>query len=178
MVASTSATKVVEVLHAWAVAPTAVGTCCVMADRGRARATEIAASTLMTIAMLDAAVFGVVASVWWTAILVGAALVQAVWLRTRTRSVEGRRSRPSTMSLHAGIGLVAMAALFVLMTSEPGSVGMGHHAPGSLQALVILVAAGYGGASLLLARRGAVLERMQYLAMGASTSLMALAAIL
>ena len=43
-------------LHLLALAPAAVGLCCLAADRRRARAAEVVAAMLMMMAMVDAAV--------------------------------------------------------------------------------------------------------------------------
>lgn len=134
----------------------------------------------MTVAMMDAAFLGVVSEVWWATALVAVALAQAVWLRVRSSSNrEGSRRGADAMSVHGGIGLIAMAALLVIMCAPAGTTDVGHHAHGSAYATLtlILIGAGYGGASLWLARSGSRLERARILAMGASAVLMTLAAL-
>jgi hypothetical protein len=167
----------VEALHAFAVAPAALGTCCVAADRGRPRAADLAASAVMTIAMLDAAVVGLVPTVWWTALLLVAALAHAAWTRAR-RSARGAAS--AAMIAHGGVGLAVMAALLLLMTASPTAAVSGHHGSGSGSGpgVILVLVVGYAGASAWLARRGTPLTRLQLLMMGASTVLMGLAALL
>ncbi len=162
-----------EILHAAAVAPAAIGACCLAADRARVRPPEVMASVLMLLAMLDAAVFGVIAPVGWTALLLTAALVLAVWRRPRQR----RSPRiPALMTLHTTLGMVVMAAL---------SLGMGGHGPSpahahgvALAPFLLAVAVGYAGLSVAAIRRmPARLDRAQIGTMAASVVLMAVAAV-
>lgn len=158
-----------EILHVWAVAPAAVGACCLAADRARVRPPEVVASVLMLLAMLDAAVFGVVAPVGWTALLVAAALGLAIWRRPRQR----RTPRvPALMTLHTTLGMVVMAALQLGMGGHTAA-----HAHGPALAPVLLVAViGYTGLSVIAGRRmPARLDRAQIGAMAASVVLMAVA---
>jgi len=160
-----------EILHIWAVAPAAVGACCLAADRARVRPPEVAASLLMLVAMLDAAVFGVVAPVYWTALLLTAAVGLAVWRRPRQRR---RPQVPTVMNLHTTLGMVVMAGL---------QLGMGGHAaahahgPGLAPVLTAAVI-GYVGLSVAAGRRMPTrLDRAQIAAMAASVVLMAAAAV-
>lgn len=160
-----------EILHAWAVAPAAVGACCLAADRARVRPPEVVASVLMLLAMMDAAVSGIVAPVYWTVLLLIAALALAVWRRPRQR----RAPRvPALMTVHTTLGMVVMAGL---------QLGMGGHttahAHGPALAPVLIGAViGYIGLSALAARRmTARLDRAQITAMGASVLLMAVASV-
>ena len=101
-----------ETLHLWAVAPAAIGTCCLAADRARVRPPEVVAAAVMLLAMLDAAVFGVVAPVYWTALLLAAAVGLAIWRRPRQRRVP---RVPALMTLHTTLGMVVMAGLQIAM---------------------------------------------------------------
>ncbi|MDR6691644.1 hypothetical protein J2X55_002567 [Microbacterium sp. 1154] len=159
-----------EILHAAAVAPAALGACCLAADRARVRPPEVAASVLMLVAMLDAAVFGVVAPVGWTALLLIAALALAVWRRPRQRRTP---RQPALMTAHTTLGMVVMAALQLGM----GSHTAGHaHGPALAPVLVVCVV-GYVGLSLAAGQRmPALLDRVQIGAMTASVVLMAVAA--
>jgi len=162
-----------EILHAWAVAPAAIGACCLAADRARVRPPEVAASVLMLLAMLDAAVFGVVAPVYWTAVLLAAAVALAAWRRPRQR----RAPRvPASMTLHTTLGMVVMAGLQVAMGGHAPAHGHGHGV--ALAPVVIAAAAGYVLLSLALLRRMTTrLDRVQIGAMAASVALMAVAAM-
>lgn len=160
-----------EILHAAAVAPAALGACCLAADRARVRPPEVAASVLMLVAMVDAAAFGVVAPVYWTAILLAAAVGLAVWRRPRQR----RTPRvPALMTVHTALGMALMAGV---------QLGMGGHTTahthGPALAPVLAVAvAGYVALSVAAGRRmPARLDRAQIGAMAASVVLMAAAAV-
>ena len=160
-----------EILHVWAVAPAAVGACCLAADRARVRPPEVVASVVMLLAMVDAAVFGVIAPVYWTAMLLVTALALAVWRRPRQR----RTARvPALMTLHTTLGLVVMAALQLGMGGHTAS-----HAHGPALAPVLLAAVvGYVGLSTAAGRRmPARLDRAQIAAMVASVVLMAVASV-
>lgn len=162
-----------EVLHAWAVAPAAIGACCVAADRARVRPPELAASVLMLLAMLDAALAGWVPPVYWTALLSAAAVGLAVWRRPRQR----RAPRvPALMTVHTTLGMVVMAALQVGMGGH--TAGAGHAHGVGLIPFLLVVAAGYLGLSAVAARRMRTrLDRAQIVGMAASTGLMALAVL-
>ncbi|MEZ3155601.1 hypothetical protein AB1K56_01620 [Microbacterium sp. BWR-S6Y] len=162
-----------EILHAWAVAPAAVGACCLAADRARVRPPEVAASVLMLLAMVDAAVFGVVAPVYWTAVLLVAALALTVWRRPRQR----RAPRvPALMTLHTTLGMVVMAALQIGMGAHGTSTGHAHGV--SLTPFLLAGAVGYAGLSVVAASRMPTrLDRAQIVAMAASVVLMAVASV-
>ncbi|WP_396645033.1 hypothetical protein [Microbacterium sp.] len=160
-----------EALHLWAVAPAAIGTCCLAADRARVRPPEVVASVLMLLAMLDTALSGLLAPVYWAALLILAALVLAMVRRPRRR----RAPRvPVAMTLHTALGLVVMAALSLVMTAHAPAAG---HAHGIALAPVLLVGSGaYAVVSAALIRRmRARVDRLQISAMGASVVLMAAA---
>jgi len=162
-----------EILHAWAVAPAAVGACCLAADRARVRPPEVAASVLMLLAMLDAAVLGVVAPVWWTVLLLAAALGLGAWRRPRQRRVP---RVPAVMTLHTTLGMIVMAGLQLAMGGHATSSGHAH----GLSSTPVLVgaAAVYAVLSLEAMRRmSARLDRAQIGAMAASVILMSVAAM-
>jgi hypothetical protein len=143
-----------EILHLGALAPAAIGACCIAADRRRARTPELAASVLMLVAMLDVVVWGVLAPVVWAAALVVAAIGLAA-LRgraARRRSgarvpvpaarvpvpaarapVSGARVPSSVMTVHATLGLVVMAALVLAMIPDAStaSPAASHHSAGA-----------------------------------------------
>ena len=162
-----------EILHVWAVAPAAVGACCLAADRARVRPPEVVASVLMLLAMLDAAVFGVVAPVGWTALLVAAALGLAIWRRPRQR----RAPRvPALMTLHTTLGMVVMAALQLGMGGHGATIGHAHGV--ALVPFLLVVAVGYAGLSTVaMTRMPARLDRTQIAAMAASVGLMVVAMV-
>ncbi|MDF2992765.1 MAG: tRNA-dihydrouridine synthase [Microbacterium sp.] len=169
----TTVERMSEILHAWAVAPAAVGACCLAADRARVRPPEVVASVLMLVAMLDAAVFGVVAPVGWTALLLTAALGLAVWRRPRQRRIT---RAPAMMTLHTTLGMVVMAALQLGMGGHGASTGHAHGV--GLAPFLLAIAVGYAGLSVAAIRRmPARLDRAQIGAMAASVVLMAVAAV-
>lgn len=160
-----------ETLHLWAVAPAAIGTCCLAADRARVRPPEVAASVVMLLAMLDAAIFGVVAPVYWTGLLLAAALGLAVWRRPRQR----RSPRvPPTMTLHTALGLVLMAALQVSMGAHGSPSGHSHGL--TLAPFLTAGVLAYAAVSVAAIRRmPGRLDRAQIAAMAASLAVMSLA---
>ena len=162
-----------ETLHLWAVAPAAIGTCCLAADRARVRPPEVMASVLMLLAMLDAGLWGLIAPVYWTALLLSAALGLAFLRRPRQR----RAPRvPLAMTLHTALGLVAMAALQLAMGTHSPSSGHAHGV--ALAPLLTVGVVGYVAASLaVMHRMPARLDRAQITAMAASVVLMGVAGI-
>ena len=162
-----------EILHVAAVAPAAVGACCLAADRARVRPPEVLASALMLLAMLDAAVFGVVAPVWWTGLLLAGAIALTVWRRPRQRRTP---HVPALMTVHTTLGMVVMGGLQLGMG---GHAAPAAHAHGLALAPVLLgTAAVYAVLSLEMMRRmRARLDRAQIGAMAASVALMAVAAV-
>ncbi|MFK4806269.1 hypothetical protein ACI3KX_10400 [Microbacterium sp. ZW CA_36] len=173
-----------ELLHAWAIAPAAIGACCLAADRGRARWPDAAASVVMLVAMLDAALTRLVAPVYWAALLIAAAMALAAWRRPRGRAASGTHPRPGVgMAVHTGLGLIAMAALQLSMGHDPvaaaGAAAHGHGGGGTLLLAVLLGGAvAYAAFSaLLLARAHRSLDRAQLACMGVSVLLMAAASV-
>ncbi len=160
-----------EILHAWAVAPAAVGACCLAADRARVRPPEVVASVLMLLAMLDAAAFGVIAPVYWTALLLVAAVALAVWRRPRQRRMP---RTPTLMTLHTTVGMVVMGALHLGMGGHTAAHSHGPALGPVLGAAVL----GYAALSVAAGRRmRARLDRAQIGAMAASVILMGVAAL-
>ncbi len=168
-----------ELLHALALGPAAIGTCCLAADRGRVRAPELTASVLMLLSMIDAAFARVLAPVFWAAFLLIGAMTLAAIRRQRGNSAED--VRPLTgMTVHTAIGLVAMAVLLLAMGHT--EVTLAPHAHGldsaSLVAALLTGTLGYVAASLVAAvRERERRERTQHLTMATSTLIMALAMI-
>ncbi|KAF2416838.1 hypothetical protein [Microbacterium sp. B35-30] len=171
-----------ELLHAWAIAPAALGACCLAADRGRARWPDAAASVLMLVAMIDAALTRLVAPVYWAVLLVAAAMALAAWHRPRGRATSSHARPPAGMAVHTGLGLIAMAALELTMGHDPLSAGAsahGHHGgSASLMTLLLGGALAYAAFSaLLLTRAHRRLDRAQLICMGVSVVLMAAASV-
>lgn len=174
-----------ELLHAWAIAPAALGACCLAADRGRARWPDAVAAALMLAAMLDAVLSRIMAPVYWAALLVAAAMALAAWNSPRRRGP--RPSGRTGMDVHSALGLVAMAALQLGMPHGPSAgvlaaVRAGHEHGGGGPLLTAVLLAGavayavFSAALLTRSHRG--LERAQLLCMGASVALMAAGAVL
>ncbi|WP_460773468.1 hypothetical protein [Microbacterium sp. GXF7504] len=165
-----------EILHLWALAPAAVGACCLAADRRRVRMPELAASTVMLLAMLDMATMRLVAPVFGAAALLTTAMALAAVRSARRR---GRAHRADAMTLHTGLGIVVMAVLLLVPHAGTAASGGGHaHGgdPAALTASVALAALVYAGWSGVAAiRRHPPLDRVQYAAMGASVLAMILA---
>lgn len=165
----------VEALHLWAIAPAAVGTCCVAADRGRSRAPELLVSLLMVAAMVDVTLLGFIAPVGWAVALVVAALAHS--------AVRGRRSgaaRLDRMAVMSALGLIVMAVQIVAMAAGHAAPAASSHGHGgmSLAALVAATAVAYAVAAAVLAvRHPGILSRLQFAGMGAATLLMAAAAL-
>ena len=172
-----------ELLHGWALATAAIGTCCLAADRRRARAPELAASVLMLLAMLDASrPAPLLAPVIWAAMLLIAAMALAAVRRSRSDAADRiMRSRGArAMHLHTTLGLVLMAALLLGM---PHSGVDGGHAHGGVSAGALLagLAVVSGGYALVSAIAAAGTrpwrDRAQFGAMGLSILLMSSASI-
>lgn len=171
-----------ELLHAWALAPAAIGTCCLAADRGRARVPELAASVLMLLGMLDASRPGpLLAPVAWAALFLVAAMTLAALRRPRSkagrRTVQDRSAR--VMQLHTTLGLVLMAVLLLGMPhSGAGAHAHGGMSPTALTASTAIAAGAYVVTSAVTAARSrAWQDRAQLSAMGVATLLMAVAAM-
>ena len=167
-----------EILHAWALAPAAIGTCCLAADRRRVRAPELVASLLMLVAMLDAALAHLVPPVYWAASLLASGMALAAWRSRTRRRIPGL---PHSGTLHATLGLVVMGALLVAMGHAPTPTGAHEHGP-SAAAVTALVLAGAlahaVGSAVVATRARGLLNRAQYALMGASTAAMGIAVVL
>jgi len=170
-----------EILHAWALAPAAIGTCCLAADRGRVRVPELLASILMLVAMLDAALTHAVPAVVWATVLIGSAIALAA-LRSPRRRRARRAPADIGMLVHTTVGMVAMAALQLSMLHAETATGGGHvHGVGRglLDGLLIGGSIAYAVFSAVLAARAHTrLDRAQDVAMGASVCLMAAGLVL
>lgn len=169
-----------EILHAWALAPAAAGACCLAADRRRVRVPELAASVLMLVAMLDAAVAGLLPPVYWAGMLLLAAMALAALRRFR-RPATGHDG-DGQMALHTAVGLVTMAAVTLVAGhgAAPAAAAAHVHGPTGAGVLAVVLAACAGFAAWSAAgtvRAPAPLDRAQYAAMGASVLLMAAAAV-
>jgi len=175
-----------EILHAWALAPAAIGTCCLTVDRGRARAPEFVAAVLMLVAMADAArAQPLVAPLGWAVLLVVAALAIAVLRRTRRaqrRDADAGARRAAAgpsiaMTVQTTLGLVVMAMLLIALIPHTAAASPGHHGGGGIGifALAAAAAGAYAAASVVLtARAGTWLDRAQFAAMGVSVLAMGL----
>ena len=175
-------------LHASAIAPAALGACCLAAGRDRTRWPDGIASALMLIAMLDSAFTRLLASVYWVALLLASAMALAAWQRGQ-RTAHGRAASAcrSAMTAHMGLGLIAMAALQVGMTHGPVTstavivTAHGHVAPVGESVFAVMLVAGalaYGAMSAFLGTRAhRKLDRVQVVCMGASVLLMAVGAV-
>ncbi|MCC2032496.1 hypothetical protein [Microbacterium allomyrinae] len=172
-----------ELLHTGALAATALSTCCAAAAGPRARVRELALALIMLAAMADVVGgWGLLAPVWWAALLVVVAMGSAVSRARRAVSSADRSARAMD-----ALGAILMAALLLLMSG--GTVSTGAHAGHgvSSSALVWTVVAAsvlFAAASVHMGvktrmpqppspARARVLRRIAPLAMGASVLLMA-----
>ena len=164
-------------LHLLALAPAAVGLCCLAADGRRARAVELAAALLMIIAMADAAVTALVPAALWAGALIAGAMLLAV-TRGRARALAARGMGGGTaMPVHAASGMLVMAALLLATAGGPAATIAGHHhsAAPALTLVAAAVATAYVVASAVLTVRArGRLVRAQFVAMAASVGLMSL----
>lgn len=180
MTTAAAATTVDSVtFHLLALAPAAVGLCCLVADRRRARAIELGAAVLVMLAMADAAVTAIVPTVFWVVALVGGAMALAVVRgRARVRDATGDMTGRVSMAVHSAAGMVVMATLMLAMNgggSVPPPQAHHHTAAPTLAAAAIVVASAYLVASVVLAARAhGGLARAQYVAMAGSVVLMSL----
>jgi hypothetical protein len=134
----------------------------------------------MMVAMLDSALGSLVAPVFWAALLLAGAMALAVLRRRRPctagESVPPRLGRPGTaMTVHTGIGMVAMAALLLAMGRVDAATTAHVHGVTGAGLAVALIGGtiAYAAGSLFAAVRAqGVLHRMQYAAMGVSTLVM------
>lgn len=176
-----------ELLHAWAIAPAALGACCLAADRGRVRWPDAVAAALMLAAMVDAVLTRVVAPVYWAAAMLAFAMALAAAGSPRRRRASPAGPRAG-MVVHTALGLVAMAALQLGMAhGAPADAVAGTvsaHAHGGagaplLQTAMIVGAIAYAVLSAgLLTRSHRALDRVQLVCMGASVLLMGVGALL
>lgn len=175
-----------ELLHAWAIAPAAIGACCLAADRGRARWPDAVASALMLAAMLDAVLTRFVAPVYWAAVLIGTAMALAAATSPRRRGASpGARGG---MGVHTTLGLIAMAALQLGMRHPVGTEAVtataSAHAHGGsggplLATATVVGAIAYAVLSAGLATRShRTLDRVQLACMGVSVLIMAAGALI
>ncbi|MBN9177894.1 MAG: hypothetical protein J0I43_11060 [Microbacterium sp.] len=164
--------------HVLALAPAAVGLCCLAADRRRTRALEVGAALLMMLAMWDAAVTAFVPAAFWTAALVvGGMALAAVRGRVRGLRLGGD---DVSMAVHSAAGMVVMAAMMLAMVGGAAVTAASHHHSGT-PALAVAAVAGavaYIVASAALAVRShGRLARAQYLAMASSVGIMSLSLV-
>ncbi|MBZ4486608.1 hypothetical protein LQ938_06490 [Microbacterium sp. cx-55] len=168
-----------EALHVWALVPAAASACCVAADRRRVRVPELAASVIMLLAMVDAALLGIVPRPYWAALLIVGAVGLAA-LRSPRRRHRPRSDDDALMTVHAALGLVAMAALLLAMA--PASAAAPAHAhglgAGATTGLFVVASIAYGAWSAIAAQRAhGRLVRAQFGAMGLATVVMAAAIV-
>ncbi|MFF7681755.1 hypothetical protein ACFZA2_03255 [Microbacterium sp. NPDC007973] len=159
--------------HGAALVCSGVASCCARSGPADGRRERIVASMLMTAAMLDAAALHLAAPIVWAAALLAAAMVSSVTRRWRA----GRGGH----GVYVPAGLVVMAALIASsMHGDPFSTAAATHAHSgpALTGICAALAVGYTAASAYRMRRGSPTDRAHHAAMGGSTALMALGALL
>ncbi|MGA1837414.1 hypothetical protein VD659_10825 [Herbiconiux sp. 11R-BC] len=158
------------IVHAAALAPAAVATCCLVADRGRRRTAELVVSAVMLLAMLDA-VSGhpMVPVLLWSVLLVAAgiglalagsrasrpagrpgagaarpvprpALAGALPASSAATTPSAHADHDRRATAHAALGCIVMAGALAVLMGGAGVVEGGHHG-GSPFSLTALVAA-------------------------------------
>lgn len=144
---------------------------------------EIAVAVLMLAAMIDMSrAASWLAPVLWAALLLTGALALASTARRTSRPVGADRGAPAIVHgpIHGALGCVVMAALVMVMVAPATTSGAAGHHGASASVLTMLIGAGtlaYAVYSVAVLRHGAVRERIQFVAMGASTLAMAAAVI-
>lgn len=165
----------VTALHLGALGVGAFGACCAVAAPRMLRLRELVLSILMLVAMADAALgIGMLASVFWCALLAAAAV--ALMAGVRRASAVHRAALA-----HSAVGAIVMALLMLAMGSHPAEAGVdGGHAHGGAPASLVVpaVAAGvvYALVSFVAPAHARPIARVQQASMGLSTLLMAAAA--
>ncbi len=159
--------------HGAALVCSGVASCCARSGPADERRERIVASVLMTAAMLDAAALHLIAPIAWAAVLLAAALVSSASRRWRA----GRGEH----GVYTPAGLVVMAALIASSThGDPCSTAAATHAHGgpTLAGICAALTVAYTAASAHRMRNGSPADRAHHAAMGGSTALMALGALL
>ncbi|WP_119695765.1 hypothetical protein [Microbacterium halotolerans] len=176
-----------DALHLAALVLAAAGTCGLVAavERRRGRrlvwAGSVVASLIMIGAMSDIVFgLGIAHPVAWAVALLAGSVAVAVG----ERAMLGRADAGRGPAVHTAIGGLVVIPLVLAMGEYQGAqdaarAGAAVHAHGSSGALLLLPAAAFvAWSAVLLARAGRpARERIQHGAMGASTMLMALAAL-
>lgn len=168
---------IAEVLHGTAIVSTALGACCIAAER-RARPARIR-DAVMAVGMVAAMVC--TAAGWGSPVLWSAAVVAIAFAVLPFAERRGADDR--LMVAFDALGAVIMAALMLVMSAGVGgglSSGTAHHgtAPLALAGGLAVAVIGYTGFAAVLTRRvRGVLARMRPLAMGGSVLLMGIAAL-
>jgi len=164
--------------HGAALFCSGIAACCARSGPPAERRERVATSALMTAAMIDSAVLHAAPPIVWAAVLLGVALVVSAGRRLRS----GRGGH----GIHTPAGLVVMAALIASTThGDPGAAPAAAHAHGGMAVgsatlawLCVALAVAHVVASAHRALSGSRADRAHHAAMGGSTALMALAALL
>lgn len=159
--------------HGAALVCSGVASCCARSGPADERRERVVASALMTAAMLEPFVLHLVPPIVWATVLLAAALVSSAARRWRA----GRGEH----GVYTPAGLVVMAALIASSThGEPWPITTTTHAHSGpvLAGLCAALALAYTAASAHRMRSGSPAGRAHHAAMGGSTALMALGALL
>ncbi|GAT74037.1 hypothetical protein [Microbacterium hydrocarbonoxydans] len=168
-----------ETLHAAALAAMATAVAVHPGLRDRACRPDLLASIVMLTAMADAMWLRLVPAVYAMALLLAAAMASAA-ARSALVSRGALPRLGACESSHGPLGFVTTAVCLPAMHGVGATAASAHHGlgVGAFTALVVLVCAGYGVASVVAAARAAGrAERGQYALMGTGAVLMALAAL-
>ncbi|SDO50729.1 hypothetical protein SAMN04487848_1221 [Microbacterium sp. ru370.1] len=164
-------------LHAAALVCSVIASCCATSGPLPQRRERVLASVLMTAAMLDGAVLHVAPPIAWAGVLVATAIIVSAGRRVRAgRGGDG---------VYGPSGLVVMAALVASSAHGVAVPVAAHpaHAPASGPAALLAVCAALAvvhvAVSVQRARhRTARRDRAHHAAMGGSTALMTMTALL
>lgn len=166
-----------EVLHAVTLILAAVGAGALIGARPRRSIPELLSVVLMLVAMTDAMTMSLLPGVAWFGVLLLAALALAARIRIPAGSAE-RSATTTLLSAHIALGLVATAALILLMPSMPAeqlTATASHiHGAGAIAAMPLLLSATVGAGTIALAAvalraRESWPHQLHHSAMAAST---------
>ncbi|MET0830158.1 MAG: hypothetical protein ABWY26_11590 [Microbacterium sp.] len=167
-----------DALHPAAIGFTVLAVCAHPGWRSREASIGLVAAILMLAGMIDTAYANLLSVVVWIPLLLAAAIGVSAARSVRRPRVRTGAGDGVWVTTHDPLGLVVTAAILPLMHvgSAPAGTHAGHGAPmGVLIALVVIIAAWHVvGSFLACVRNSATAERVQLVAMGISTSFMAL----
>lgn len=165
----------IEILHVATLVLAAVGAGALVGARPRRGGPEVVAVVLMLVSMTDAMTVSLLPGVAWFAILLLSALALAARIRLPA-SAGARPAETSLLAAHTALGLVATAALILVMPAMPVErVAMtAAHAHGAIATMPLVLSTTAGAGTIALAAvalraRDCWQHRLHHSAMAAST---------